>query len=440
MDKKKTGIVQTVLILFAIILIVALLLIGVALGMKDGGGGGNTTAAILDSYDEIPSFNTQLFELIESCFDTYYYTDIEEPALLAPKSRDTYIEYFGTELSGASEDEVTSALINCYIYAIGDIYSFYRTAEESEDYDEDMSGSFVGIGVNVLRDNLNSTITVTSVEPGSPAEAAGVLAGDLIVGVDGVRIEDVGPSALILLVRGEVGTEVRVTVKRDGSELTLTAVRAEITERTVSLSYENGGRVAYLKMTGFKSNTAAQFISAINEIEASDAEAIIFDLRGNPGGYLTAVCDMLSYLVPNGTPIVSFSGSKPPIAAYSGTELEKTDHVLTLPSAVICDGYSASAAELFTAAMRDYNDMELLRATVIGGVTYKKGIMQTTLPFTDGSTLTLTTALYNPPSGINFHGVGVTPDIITEEGEDPIERAISVLFPASMCLLPTLAA
>jgi carboxyl-terminal processing protease len=189
------------------------------------------------------------------------------------------------------------------------------------------------------------------------------------------------------------------------------------------------GKIGYIRITGFKSNTAEQFIEAVNAIEDAGAEGVIFDLRSNPGGYLDAVVTMLSYLVPTDTKIVSFSNGKAPIHASEGTELEKKDHTLSIPAAVLCNENSASAAELFTAAMRDYNDMGLLTATVIGTVTYKKGIMQSTIPFSNGASLTLTTALYNPPSDQNFHGVGVSPDVTIETGldEDYMAAALSAL-------------
>ena len=171
-----------------------------------------------------------------------------------------------------------------------------------------------------------------------------------------------------------------------------------------------------------------QFREAITFAETKNAEGIIFDVCSNPGGYLHLVTDMLSYLVPNGTPIVSFSNSKSPInAANDGTAENPYDHVLKIPSVVICDKNSASAAELFAGALRDYNDMGILTSSSVGEVTFKKGIMQSTITFNDGSALTLTTARYNPPSGINFHGVGVTPKVLANEGDDFVALAIEEL-------------
>ena len=386
---------------------------------------------IITESGKLPDFDRNVLYLVETCFEDYYYTDIPDNETLAADTIAAYDEFCREALSApeATRDDITHAIVDCYIYAIGDAYSYYRTKAESEEYSTDMSGSFVGIGVSVLRNELEGTILVQSVEIGSPAEAAGITADDYIVAVDGARIEDIGPSELVNRVKGEVGTEVTVTVKRDGAEIDFTMVRAKIIETTVSHKMISDGRIGYIRITGFKSNTAEQFIEAVNTIEEAGAEGVVFDLRSNPGGYLDAVATMLSYLVPTDTKIVSFSSTKAPIYASEGTALEAKDHMLSIPAVVLCNENSASAAELFTAAMKDYDDMGLLTATVIGTVTYKKGIMQSTIPFSNGASLTLTTALYNPPSGQNFHGVGVMPDVTIESGldDDYMAAALSAL-------------
>ena len=189
----------------------------------------------------------------------------------------------------------------------------------------------------------------------------------------------------------------------------------------------------YIKIKSFKgddeNNTALQFREAVSFAEENGAEGIIFDVCDNPGGYLHLVTDMLSYLVPTDTPIVSFSSTKASIDADNdGTASNPYDHVLNLPSVVITNKNSASAAELFSGALRDYNDMGILKSTLVGEVTFKKGIMQSTITFNDGSALTLTTALYNPPSDINFNGIGVYPDVFLAEGDDYIEAALGILL------------
>ncbi len=387
----------------------------------------DSVSSRLKSMDEIPEFDENLFGAIESCFNSYYYTDLPDNETLAEKTKNAYIE-FCSEIDVDSETEVTYSLIDCYIHSVGDKYAFYRSADESAEYTDDMSGNFVGIGVAVLRNDLEKTIFVNSVEPGSPAFNAGIMPDDYIVAVNGVRVSDVETLDAVNMIRGEEGTEVTVTVDRDGTEISFTMIRARITETSVAYSLMKENNIGYITVTSFKANTASQFFKAIKAMEEAEVSGIIFDLRRNPGGYLYAVSDMLSYLVPSGTPIASFSSSKKPIYATHGGMFETTDHVLSIPSVVICDETSASAAELFSAAMRDYDDMGLLKCTVVGETTYKKGVMQSTYYFKDESSLTLTTALYNPPSGINFNGVGVTPDVLVEDEDKYTEVALSELL------------
>ena len=154
------------------------------------------------------------------------------------------------------------------------------------------------------------------------------------------------------------------------------------------------------------------------------ARGIIFDLRDNPGGYLSSVIEVLECFVPRGTPIVSYaySGELPTVISA------EDDESLTLPVAVICNGGTASAGELFTAALRDYGKMGLLPSVTVGTTTYGKGVMQSEFDLTESSTLTFTTAFYNPPSGENYDGVGIIPDateeLIEGEGDRQLLRAL----------------
>lgn len=448
-SRKAGFIISCITVAVAILLICAVALPYITSIIKDNAAAlGNvpTKEEILESMDsepfeknhissyikkwEFPNFEGNLIDTIEATFERYYYKEIPEESVLARATVEAFVEFCYDTTDLRNKAAVSDALVDCLIYAIGDHYAFYRTAEETGDYESDMSGNLVGIGVSVVRDNKNGTILVESVEIGSPAEGAGIQPGDYIVAVDGERVSDIGTEAALEKIRGEIGTRVRVTINRSSFETELEMIRSKIVELTVSHKKYAGGKVGYIKISSFKSNTDNQFVNAIDELERAGVEAIIFDLRNNGGGYLNSVCNMLSYLVPTNTEITSFSNSKEPIYATDGkgSEYESDgDHVLTVPSVVLCNEYSASASELFCAAMRDYNKMGLLNCTVMGKTTYKKGIMQSTLTFTDGSTLTLTTALYNPPSGINFHGVGVEPDIFLSDSADYVSEALKVL-------------
>lgn len=416
------------LLLVVVLLISSLSGCGVT---QNGSMDENSVGYLLAKDASIPKFDRTVFHNVELCFNTYYYTDLPDNKTLANDTKAAFNEYCA-DVDKTDKATVTHALIDCYIYAVGDNYAFFRNPEELEDYTADMGGSFVGIGVSVLRNELEKTILVTGVEPDSPAESAGIQPDDYIIGVNGESISDIGTQELIDKIKGEVGTKVTVTVKRGEHTIDFEMLRAVITETFVNYEFIENTKIVYTRIKSFKgddtNNTAIQFRAAVDFAEANGAEGIIFDLCSNPGGYLHLVTDMLSYLVPDNTPIVSFSNGKPTINAGNDSYTDTPfDHVLKIPSVVVVDKNSASASELFAGALRDYNDMGILCSSSVGEVTYKKGIMQSTMTFKDGSALTLTTALYNPPSGNNFHGIGVTPVVQAGENDDFTALAIAEL-------------
>ena len=383
---------------------------------------------------KLPTFEKNLLLGVEQCYSLYYYKELPPKAELAYLTAMHFIDNEYANIDKSNPTLVAYALIDSYIAVIGDPYSYYRTAEEFEDYETDMSGKFAGIGVSVETALKDGGIVVINAIDGSPAHAAGILPGDLIVGVAGQRVSELGYEPSVNLIKGEIGTEVTITVRRNGAEFDLTIVRALVTEQTVSFAMlEND--IAYIRISSFKANTAEQFIEAIDAAEGEGAKGIIFDVRNNPGGYLTAICNSLSYLVPTDTPLASFSSDKTEMKAMHGTELEPEDHVLTIPSVVICNRYTASAGELFTAALRDFVKMDLIDAVTVGETTYKKGVMQSTFTYQSGAALTLTTAYYNPPLGINYDGVGVVPDIQLSEDTDFLtaayDKMLAILSAAS---------
>lgn len=374
----------------------------------------------------LPAFERDLLLGVERCYKLYYYKDLPATAELAYDTAMYFIDNMYTKVDKNDATEVAYALIDSYIAVIGDPYSYYRTAEEFEDYSTDMSGQFAGIGVSVETSLSGGGIVVINTISGSPAEAAGVMPGDIIIKVNGTSVADVGYNTAVSQIKGEVGTSVNITVKRGDGELDFDITRALVTEQSVGYAILEGN-IAVIQITSFKGNTAEQFCEAIDFVEKEGAVGIIFDLRYNPGGYLTAICDSLSYLVPNRTPLASFSSDKTAVVASDGTALEPTDHVLAIPSVVLCNRYTASAGELFTAAMRDFADMGLINALTVGETTYKKGVMQSTFTFQSGAALTLTTAYYNPPLGVNYDGIGVIPDIPLDEGADYMSAALDAL-------------
>ncbi len=355
-----------------------------------------------DAWD-FPRFNSSKFKILERLYRNNFVDDVGDVLTRAELTAEIFLEsyYEKTELTDA--DDVTDALISAYIETFGDDYSVYRTKEEYNNYSSDMSGSFVGIGVTVSYNRTDGTVTVIELSEGGGAEAAGILAGDLIISVDGSTIDDVGYDKLVSMIKGKEGTTVDIGVMREGEEKHFTVTRSQITE--ISVRYEIKNSLAYIKISSFKRNTVAQFKAAIDAAEEAGVLGIIYDVRGNPGGYLSSVVDMLDYIAPKGTQIVSFTND------YGDAEYAKDSHTVSLPTVVICDSDSASAAELFTSAVRDFSIMGCFPHKIVGETSFGKGIMQDTYQFIDGSSVTMTVAYYNPPLGENYHGVGISPDV-----------------------------
>ena len=289
-----------------------------------------------------------------------------------------------------------------------DRYSAYYTFEEYLAMLQGSQGSAKGIGVYIS--GTESTMTVTYVMPGSPAEAAGVLAGDEILAVDGKYLKDIGYNEAVNMVAGENGSQVVLKILRGSEEVDIPVTRGDYTPYTVihSLMEENGEKIGFVKIIQFDQITVAQFKTAVEELKAAGCEKFIFDLRNNPGGELNAVVSMLDYLLPKG-PIVHILNADGEVTqVYESDASEVTGEMV-----VLTNENTASAGELFTSALRDYE-----KATLIGTKTYGKGCGQSFHPLSNGGYITITSFLYNPPFGENYDGVGIYPDIEVELPEE----------------------
>lgn len=378
----------------------------------------------------VPAFDYTKFLYFEDKVNkNYVYNEIPDVKEHARLTAYAFLEYFYDKTDLDDQTDVTDALLTCYVAALGDPYSLYREPVASSDFNTNMSGKFGGIGVMIEYDHTNETLMVSSIFIGSPAEIAGVKVGDYIHAIDGRTVEEIGYLNAVDYVRGEIGTYVELTLLRDGEYVTVSVKRDIVEEINVSYEIDEETNFGYVQIVSFKDNTFAQFKKAIDALEDAGVSGIIFDLRGNPGGYVDSVCDVLSYLLPTGYTVMSY--------VYKGdSKVERktrddggADHTVNLPMVVICDENTASAGEIFTAAVRDYRNDKLLSATIVGTTTYKKGIMQSGFSYLDGSTVTLTTAFYNPPCGINYHGIGVTPDVYVELPEAELDPETGKYLP-----------
>lgn len=362
----------------------------------------------LDEWD-FPTFTASKLKSVETTFRVYFYKDVPDSCELAPTVALAFLEGYYDLVDLTDEGAVTDAIIDSYVTSLGDRYSVYRTKDEYKDYTSGMSGNYTGIGIVVTQSD-EGLIHINSVNEGGSAYEEGLKAGDLITSVDGIPVLERGYEDSINAISGEEGTTVTLTVDRDGESLTFTLTRRKLVESSVTYSLENG--IGYIKISSFKSNTDEQFIAAVDYMEKNGVKAVIYDLRNNTGGYLSSVLNALDYVAPKGTTLASFSND------YDDDEVSKSSHSFLIPSVVICNEMTASAGELFTAGIRDLADMGYLDATLVGTKTFGKGIMQSTFTLSDGSTITLTVAYYMPPSGKNYHEVGITPDVVVERSKD----------------------
>lgn len=372
----------------------------------------------------VPEFSKSKLKGTEIVYRDFYVDDLPPAKEFANQVSKIYFESFHNEIDTTNVNDVTDALIYSYIAAVGDKYSVYRSASEHEDYDVDMSGEFYGIGVVITYDYVKKTMTVTEVNSGGGASDAGIKVGDLLLKVDGELVSEIGYSKAISKVRGENGTTVKITVLREGNEIEFTITRKKVVEESVSYSMDEN-KIAYIKISSFKENTYKQFKEALDDAVSNGAVGIIYDLRSNPGGFLSSVVDIISLIAPKGATIVSFSND------YAKPIKDTNSSSVELPTVVLCNENTASAGELFTAAMRDYDDtFGYFDVTVVGTKTFGKGVMQNSFEFTDESTITLTVAYYNPPCGINYDGEenGIRPDVEVKEsseGDAQLEAAYS---------------
>ena len=389
----------------------------------------------------IGGFDYRKIVSIENIFKSKYVGTMPDTSTIAHSAANLYLNIYYEETKDKGVAEVTDALLRCYTRATGDRYAVYRTYDEFLEFIDQLSGTIVGIGVEIHYTFLETvsytvdTLTVTRVLEGSGAEEAGIKVGDLIIAVDGNAIRGLTDERISSFIRGEEGTTVAITVERDGVKLDLSCERRRIVAPTVM--YERVGDVGYIAISSFEETTAELFKEAYFNLEKEGVGAYVFDVRSNPGGYFDSVLECLSVLLPKGTLITTtVEKNNPAGEAYRSTG----DTGVKVPVVVLCNQNTASAGELFTAALLDSAKAGIIDATVVGTTTYGKGVMQQTYSYMlDSSTITLTMAYYNPPSGKNYDGVGITPDIIIEDSNEQYEKAMEIAENSTLSDLPNAA-
>ncbi len=320
---------------------------------------------------------------IKSIIDTYYLDEVDESKL---------------------EDGVYKGLVE----GLEDPYSVYYTAEEYKKLQEDTEGSYVGIGVSVRQDKATGYLLVVKSFENGPAYKAGIKDGDYILEVDSKTVKGRDPDLVVKEIRGEEGSKVNIKFRQTSTGKTLTEdiERHSVDVPTVECQILEDG-IGYIRISQFDKVTPEQFEEAKKKMDDQGANGVIIDLRGNPGGVLGSVVTMLENMLPAGT--ICYTEDK---NGEGETYTSDGKHAYIKPMVVLCDGNSASAAEIFIGAVKDYK-----MATIVGTTTFGKGIVQQLFNLGDGSAVKITTSKYYTPNGVCIHGDGIKPDIELEYDE-----------------------
>ncbi|MGN0346157.1 MAG: S41 family peptidase [Lachnospiraceae bacterium] len=330
-------------------------------------------------------------------------------------------------INDVDQEDLANGIYDGIMSALDDPYAAYYTPEEWVELYNSTEGVFYGIGAVLMRNETLLYPQITRIITDSPAEKSGLEIDDIIYKVDGVDVYDMQLEEVVRMIKGEEGTTVHLEIVRQstGETFELDLVRQKIESPTVSISMlEND--IAHITITEFDSVTVDQFAEALAEARAYDMKGLILDLRGNPGGSLTAVVEIAQMLLPEG--LVVYTEDK-----YGNREEYICDgkHEIDVPMVVLVNGGSASAAEILAGAIKDYEV-----GTLLGTTTFGKGIVQRLVALEDGSAVKFTVSHYYTPLGNDIHHVGIEPDEVLEldidayreDGTDnQLNRAIEIL-------------
>lgn len=331
-----------------------------------------------------------------------------------------------TYLHDVKEKDRNEGIYKGYVEGLGDQYSAYYDKKETKKLTESLDGSFSGIGAVMTQDASSGVITITRVYDDSPAKKAGIKTGDILYRVEEKTVTGKDLDKVVSWIKGKKGTKVNLTLLRgtNSDKIKVTATRDVINVETVKYKVlEN--QIGYISISEFDSVTGAQFAKALKQLQKKNIEGLVVDLRNNPGGSLSTVCDILDSILPKG--LIVYTKDK------NGKKEEYTSdekHRLNLPMSVLVNGQSASASEIFAGAVQDYG-----KAEIIGTQTYGKGVVQNLFDLKDGTCVKLTTSEYFTPKGRNIDGKGITPDVKIEykyNAKDPkadnqLDKAVSVV-------------
>jgi len=326
-----------------------------------------------------------------------------------------YIQDYFYNPEEINDQEALYGAIKGMVEQLDDPYSEFLNPEDYQHWEQSLEGEFSGVGIEItIKDE---TLTVITPLVGTPAEQAGVCAGDQILEIDGEPTEGITLSTAARKIRGEAGTSVSLLIQhKDGTQEEIEIVRKIIVVKSVTSELVGEGRIAYIRISRFDNDATINLDTALSEFNLENLDGMILDLRNNPGGLLKEAISVSKRFVDQNVIIVSTRGR------VAGKEqFWSTGNLIpNLPLTVLINGGTASAAEITAAAIRDH-EMGIL----IGECSFGKGLIQRVFKLPDGSALKLTTGEYFTPLGQAVNKVGLSPDISIDQGEDPIEAAIT---------------
>ena len=334
------------------------------------------------------------------------------------------------------EAQLADSIIQGYIKGTGDKYAEYMNSEEFERFLNDLGGELEGIGIVVIYNTEYTVLEIASVYPDSPAYEAGVEPGDFIIEVDGVDVATLGFYSAVAAMQGKADTYANFTVARGenySERIEMSVKRGFIINQSVTHHMYNDGTnsIGIIRILMFAENTPGQFKAAVEGLLEQGVQKFVFDVRYNSGGDLNSIVEILDYLLPAG-PVIRITDIEGNVETKNSVDGE-----LNAKMAVLINGSTASAAELFAAALRDYQKAEL-----IGEQSFGKGSMQTIMRLEDNSALRVTYRMYSPPYSDNYDGIGITPDHevymdpavadiniykLTDEQDTQLQAAIKIL-------------
>lgn len=333
----------------------------------------------------------------------------EELALIEKYSK--LEELMQTILDGyyidVDEDTLMQGAIDGMLASLDDPYSFFYTKEDMDKQKEESTGEYKGVGMSVSM-NGDGKIRVIRVFYDSPADIAGLLPGDLLTAIDGEPLDVQNAKDLddaVAKLRGTDYSEVTLTIERDGEPMDFTVTRGDININYTE--YTMIGDIGYIQIYQFEGTTASSFKAAESYLKENGAKGLIIDLRSNPGGMLTSVVEICDELLGRGRIVYTVNRAGDTTTYYSD------DDMWDIPLVVLINGDSASASEILSAAIQDYE-----RGTIVGTTSFGKGIVQILLDYPDGTGMQYTESSYYTPSGRSIHKIGVEPDITVELSED----------------------